>query len=275
MTEVPVRPAATVLLLRDGREGLDVFMVRRRGDMGFAADALVFPGGRLDAGDGVIAARGDLCRLPAGTDARAGAFFVAALRETFEESGILLARTRAGARVGGAELARLAPARAAIARGTHSFADFLAREDLVLAADDLVPFAHWITPPVYPRRYDTMFFLALCPVDQTPTHDGIESVESLWITPAAALTAANDGAARVEFATRRNLEKLGRSASAAAAMETAARARIVTVLPEIETTPSGPVAHLPAEAGYGGTVFDFGPAAAPGAAPARPNERRS
>jgi 8-oxo-dGTP pyrophosphatase MutT (NUDIX family) len=257
VTAVAIRPAATVLLLRDASDGLEVFMVRRHHLMGFAGDALVFPGGRLDDGDAALAARADLCAPVAGEDLQARTFRVGALRETFEEGGILLAREN-GALIESARAQALGHERAAIAEGTVSFADMLTRENLVLAPDLLVPFAHWITPPVYPKRYDTMFFLAAVPPGQTGTHDGTESVDSVWITPAAALAAGDGGAARVEFATRRNLEKLGRSKRVAEALAAAACAPIVTVLPVIESTAEGRLARLPREADYGGTEFDFG-----------------
>lgn len=258
MTVVAIRPAATVLLLRDAAAGLEVFMVRRHHLMGFAGDALVFPGGRLDDSDAALAARVDLCASPAGLDPRAQSFRVGALRETFEESGVLVAREQ-GALISGDRAEALGGERAAIAGGALSFAAFLEREQLSLATDLLVPFAHWITPPVYSKRYDTMFFLTAVPPGQTGIHDGTESVGSVWITPAAALAAGANGSARVEFATRRNLEKLGRSRSVAAALAAAACASIVTVLPVIETTPEGRRARLPREADYGGTEFDFGP----------------
>lgn len=257
MTET--RPAATVLLLRDGGAGLDllgleVFMVRRHRLMGFAGDALVFPGGRIDAADRALARRSELCAPLAGADETAMAFRIGALRETFEEGGILLAR-KDGRLVDAACVDALRGDRAAVASGELAFADLLAREGLTPAPDLLLPFAHWITPPVFPKRYDTMFFLAAAPADQVAVHDGEESVDSIWITPARALT--GKGMGKLEFVTRRNLEKLGRSRTAAEALEAARASRIVTVLPVIEERPEGRRAHLPPEAGYGGPVFDF------------------
>ncbi len=251
MTET--RPAATVLLLRDGGAGLEVFMVRRHHAMGFAGGALVFPGGRIDETDRALAARGDLCAPTAGADQTAMAWRVGAIRETFEESGILLAR-RGGRLVDAAGTAALGADRTALARGETVLADLLARETMTVAVDLLVPFAHWITPPLFPKRYDTMFFLAAAPTDQIAVHDGMESVGSHWITPARAL--AGDGG-RLEFVTRRNLEKLNRAPTAARALEMARTSPIVTVLPALEETPRGRQARLPAEAGYGGCVFDF------------------
>ncbi len=258
MSSGDLRPAATVLLLRDEPAGLEVYMVRRHRLMGFAGDALVFPGGRVDAADSLLASRPGLRAAVAGIDAPAMAFRVGALRETFEEGGILLAREQGtGVLLSGERAKALSGHRAAIAAGALPFAEFLARENLVLAPDLLVPFAHWITPPVYAKRYDTMFFLAAAPSGQRAVHDGQESVDSQWITPAHALAAGDAGTSRVEFATRRNLEKLGRSASVESAVAAARGARIVTVLPVIEEGPQGVIAHLPPDADYGGTVFDF------------------
>ncbi|MCC6915611.1 MAG: NUDIX domain-containing protein, partial [Rhodospirillaceae bacterium] len=174
MTET--RPAATVLLLRDGGAGLEVFMGRRHPLTGFAGDALVFPGGRIDDADRAFARRG-VCARVAGEDETATAFRVGALRETFEESGVLLARTNG----------RPAGAACAPARGGRAFAEFLEGEGLVLATDLLVPFAHWITPEgLFPNRFDTMFFLAAAPAGQVAAHDGEELVDSCWIAPARA-----------------------------------------------------------------------------------------
>lgn len=190
------------------------------------------------------------------------AFRIGALRETFEESGILLARTE-GRLVDAACVGTLGPARVAVARGDLGFADVLARHALTLAADLLVPFAHWITPPVFPKRYDTMFFLAAAPADQVAVHDGEESVDSLWITPGAALTVAGSASGtatrtgKLEFVTRRNLEKLSRQRTVAEALAAARASRIVTVQPVVEETGAGRRAHLPLDAGYGGPTFDF------------------
>ena len=258
MNKAAPRPASTVLLLRDGIEGLEVFMVRRYRLMGFAGDALVFPGGRLDEADSALASDPSHCAGAPDEDLSQAAFRVGALRETFEEGGILLAREEGSAAlVGGARAKALGAERQAVAEGRFPFAALLARERLELAIDLLVPFAHWITPPVYPKRYDTMFYLAAAPANQEAAHDGQESVDSLWITPVQALAAGDAGTVRLEFATRRNLEKIGRSSRVEQAMAAARGARLVTVLPVIEDAPGGRIAHLPPEADYGGAVFDF------------------
>jgi len=224
--------------------------------MGFAGDALVFPGGRIDPADADLAADASLCPALRGIDALGMSYRVGALRETFEESGVLLARDQNGL-IDGARVSALEKDRRDIAASAPRFAELLVRETLVLAVDLLVPFAHWITPPIYPKRYDTMFFLAAAPDGQAAAHDGTESVDSRWVTPHSALAAGESASVRLEFATRRNLEKLGLSASVDAALRAAETGAVVTVLPEIIDGPKGRTARLPENAGYGGPSFDF------------------
>jgi 8-oxo-dGTP pyrophosphatase MutT (NUDIX family) len=249
---VPARPASTVLLLRDGAEGLEVFMVVRHRQIEFASGALVFPGGRVDPGDRAIAEA-----LPGLGPPEAGALRVAAVRETFEECGVLLARPRGAAELlDAARLARIeAEHRAALCRGERPFAEVLAAEDLLPATDRLVPFAHWITPVSRPKRFDTHFFLAAAPPDQAARHDGGESVESVWIRPAQALAETEAGLRKLVFATRMNLVRLARYASVQQAFAEAAAAPVVTVLPESVETPQGRMLRIPREAGYGGELF--------------------
>ncbi len=157
------RPASTILLLRDRPSGLETFMVVRHHEIDFASGALVFPGGRMEAADG------DVARSLAPSDPLA-AFKVAAIREAFEECGVLLARAQG-------EAAFVPAARLSALDRAAPFADLLARERLVPALDALVPFAHWITPDFVPKRFDTHFFLALTPEDHVLAHDGRETVE--------------------------------------------------------------------------------------------------
>ena len=169
MNEVAMpRPAATVLLLRDGAGGIEVFMQVRHQDMKFASGALVFPGGRVDPEDHELATNAELSPATAGLDPLAGALRVAAIRETFEESGVLLARPRGEAALVSAERLR------GLSAGAHGFAQMLTDEGLTLAADLLVHFAHWITPVHNPRRFDTHFFALATPFDQVGAHDGTD-----------------------------------------------------------------------------------------------------
>jgi 8-oxo-dGTP pyrophosphatase MutT (NUDIX family) len=240
-----------VLLLRDGAAGLEVFMVERHHQIDFATGALVFPGGQVDAADAdpALAAR---CAGAGALDETARALRVAAIRETFEEAGVLLARRRgAAALVSAAELAGIeARHRAALHAGERTLAEIATHEDLELALDLLVPFAHWITPVFMPKRFDTWFFVVAAPADQLALHDGHESVDSLWIRPCDADSARSAGRRTIIFPTLLNVRKLGRAATVAEALANARREPIVTVLPRIEKRGETPTMVLPADAGY-------------------------
>jgi 8-oxo-dGTP pyrophosphatase MutT (NUDIX family) len=247
---VPVRPAATVLLVRDSEAGLEVFMVVRHHKIDFASGALVFPGGSVDAGDHAIAADSAICGAATALDERDRLSRVAALRETFEECGVLLARPR-GLDEG------LGARDVEIAEKSHgrSFSELIAAENLELALDALIPFAHWITPPILPKRFDTRFYIATAPSDQIAIHDGSESVDSVWISPTLALKAADAGTYTLVFATRLNLQLLAQSADVASALSAARARRVVTVEPIAIKTETGYTMRIPIEAGYGGELF--------------------
>ncbi len=192
-----MRSAATVLVLRDTAAGPEVFMVRRHEGTAFMGGAHVFPGGRVDGAD-LDAADDRWCdgiagaatRLADVTTAEAVAFHHAAARELFEEAGVLLARDRSGAFVslaGDATHARFKQYRADVHGASRSLGDVIERESLRLALDALVPFAHWVTPPVDVRRFDTRFFVTRVPPAQVPAHDETETTESAWMTAAGAI----------------------------------------------------------------------------------------
>ena len=260
--EATARPAATIMLLRDGPFGIEVFMVVRHHAIAFAAGALVFPGGRVEETDHDLAIRD--CPNPDGLDTDALAFRVAAIRETFEECGVLLARPLGTDRlIDGASLKRLEDQhRAALNAGSIGFDAVLGSEALQPAPDLLVHFAHWITPANQPKRYDTHFFLAEAPVEHLAVHDGGEAVDSLWITPERALADTEAGRFKLVFATAKNLEKLGRAGTVKQAMANARAATVVTVQPKgtkLEGTKR--LMRIPEEADYGGSEFivDFMP----------------
>ena len=234
------RPAATILLLRDRPSGLEIFMVVRHHEIDFAAGALVFPGGRMEAADA------ELGQGLAPSDPLAP-LKVGAIREAFEECGVLLARAE-----GKADF--VPAARLSALDRTAPFADLLARENLIPAIDALVPFAHWITPDFVPKRFDTHFFLALAPHDHALLHDGRETVDSVWISPREAL-AEHGRRFKLLFPTYRNLWKLAAHADADSALAAARAAPVVTVQPEKTTVDGGPGLKIPAEAGYGGEAF--------------------
>ena len=249
-------PAATILMLRDGTAGLEVFMVVRHHQIDFASGALVFPGGKVAAGDSHVRRR---CTGVDDADDVALALQVGAIREAFEECGVLLAR-EAGKQdlVSAARLLQLQPYRDALVKNEVSISDFLHREDLVLACDLLQPFAHWVTPTMMPKRFDTWFYLARAPADHLAIHDGHESVDSVWINPAAALSGAQTGQYTVIFPTRLNIEMLGTSSSVDEAMTMARSRTIVPVLPWTEKRDTGVFLCIPAEAGYSITEEKMG-----------------
>ncbi len=248
-TQVPL--AATVLLLRDSAAGLEVLMVTRHAEVVFAGGALVFPGGRLDPEDSAPELVGQVRAVP-GIDAAQMALRVCAIRETFEEAGLLLARERGSdTLLAGDQLVALVKRLTTQLGRAPSFNELATQGAIELATDLLVPFAHWITPVLRPKRYDTYFFLAPAPPDQQAQHDGHEAVASVWVPPTQA---AADGAAhrvKMIFATRFNLQKLARSNDAQSAFAAARADTIVTVCPEYRESPKGTLWCIPIEAGYG------------------------
>jgi 8-oxo-dGTP pyrophosphatase MutT (NUDIX family) len=208
------RPATTVMLLRPSAAGdmaslLEVFMVVRHHQIDAFSGALVFPGGKLEVADG-----DPRLRTRAGgadkIDDEQLKFRVAGVREAFEECGILLARKRgARALVAAVDLEGIEQRwRKKLSDDEASIVDLVEAEDLELATDLMVPYAHWITPTFAPKRFDTWFFLAEAPQDQVALHDGIESVDSLWIQPRQAIDEAEAGRRTLVHATLKNLELL-------------------------------------------------------------------
>ena len=253
-------PSATVMLLRDGDEGLEVFMVVRHQRSDVHGGALVFPGGRVDPEDHELAADASLFPQRDDDDASLAPMRVAAVRETFEECGVLFARPRGeSALLGAGRLRAIETAhRDAMVRGERSFRAILAAEDLVLAPEAMAYFAHWISPERSPKRFDTRFFLAVAPSDQVALHDGLEAVESVWLTADIALERARAGTYTVVFPTHMNLRKLGRHRSSVEAMEAARASRIVTVITQQERVGDGfRVLRIPREADYGAELFEF------------------
>jgi 8-oxo-dGTP pyrophosphatase MutT (NUDIX family) len=256
------RPASTILLLRDGARELEVFMMVRHHQIEFNSGALVFPGGSVDAGDKEIVARADLYSGGEGLSESDRGFRIAAIRETFEESGILLARVKAtGSPIDAGRAGEIADAhRIALNEHKISFLDILADNGLELALDKLVPYAHWITPEGMPKRFDTWFFLAAAPADQIGAHDGRESTDSIWVSPREAVEGGESGRFNLPFPTTRNLIRLASQPSVSAALEHARSLAIVTVMPVMIKTDTGRQLRIPREAGYDGEVFEVGAA---------------
>jgi 8-oxo-dGTP pyrophosphatase MutT (NUDIX family) len=248
MPATPV-PSGTIVLLRDGAAGLEMFMVVRHHQIDFASGALVFPGGKVAPmdEDPAVAERCD----GADPDPVLRAVQIGAIREAFEEAGVLLARPAGSdALVDGERVLALDADIASLNAGAQTLREFLERENLRLACDALTRFAHWVTPEMMPKRFDTHFFLAAAPDDQVLAHDGHESVDSVWITPDQAVADAGAGTRTVIFPTLRNVEMLGQAQSVAQALEQARAREIVTVLPWTEKREDGVWLRIPEAAGY-------------------------
>ena len=243
-------PAATVVLLRPGAAGgIEIFMVVRHHQIDFASGALVFPGGKADKQDFAD----ELAPHLAGADADRNmrAMQVASIREAFEESGVLLARPAGSDDLVDAERLRALEAyRDRLHGGELTVAEFAAKEELVFACDQLVHFAHWITPEMMPKRFDTHFFLALAPADHLAVHDGHESVDSVWINAAEALAAGESGKYTIIFPTARNIAKIAEFPNPEAALRQTRLDEVVTVLPWTERRSDGNYLRIPEAAGY-------------------------
>lgn len=253
------RDAASVLLLRDGPAGVEVFMERRHLETDFVGGAYVFPGGRVDAADSLP---DSLCRGL--DDAQASAklgltegglsFWVAAVRECFEEAGVLFAYDRSG------ELIDLHDERAAASYAGHR--DALNRneltlgtlaelEGLVLATDRIAYWSHWITPEGMPRRYDTRFFVAEMLPRQTAVHDDGELTSSAWVRPAEAIERALAHEWMIILPTLKNLDQLARFPSAKAAVEAAqAQTEVTCIVPRVLERDGHARVVLPGDDGY-------------------------
>ena len=212
------KPAATVLLVRDIQgEGLEVFLIERAAKTNFGG-AYVFPGGKVDLEDS-SGRLSDMCQGVSDENASAAlgidkgglAYWVAVIRECFEEAGILLAYRKDGSNFDPedeAENERFIDFRNRLNDGEPVLAEMCKGEELFLATDRLAYLAHWITPKVEKRRYDTRFFIAQAPEGQEAIHDGSESVNSIWIKPEDALKQFEEGNLLMIMPTIKNLESI-------------------------------------------------------------------
>ena len=243
-------PAATVLLLRAGQPQLQVFMVVRHHQIDSASGALVFPGGKVDPADRDPALR-PFVTAGASLDDTELAFRVAAIREAFEECGVLLARER-GSRttLSAARLATLEDYRQSLVNGEATMLDLVLREKLDLAGDMLVAYSHWVTPAFVPKRFDTWFFLAHVPHGQLAVHDGEEAVDSVWISPSEALADLAAKRRIIVFPTRLNLMMLDEDRTPDQAIAVARVRPIKTVQPWIVEREGHKWLTIPADAGY-------------------------
>lgn len=253
----PPRPAATIVLMREARPGLQILLLRRARSSGFVPGAWVFPGGRVDTADGVSRVADRLLGPDAATAAsRLGmssdaeptplAYYVAALREAFEETGLLVGRAldaHRGHPPGAGDL-RVSALRKALMADEVTFSEVL--DALGCRGGGAVEYiAHWITPVVEPRRYDTRFFAASVPEGSEPVLDPREMTHALWLTPAEALARYRDGALPMVFPTIKTLESLTAFRSPAQALAAFAAREIPAILPRLVTTPTGIGLELP------------------------------
>lgn len=259
---VPIRDAATVLALRDGATGIEVFMVKRDSRLTFLGGAYVFPGGAADEADRDERFEQVLTSFDAEETARAldlddptraRAYMVAALRELFEEAGILLARSD------GCWIAldgddprarRIRAERPRVAAGEAAFIDLLIREELSLAADCLHHFAHWITPEGAPRRFDTHFFVAPMPEGQDARHDMVESVDGMWVSPGDALASYARKEIELVPPTIVTLDRLALHGDTGEVLEAAATLEVIPVWPKISVEEDDVTILYPGDADY-------------------------
>lgn len=266
------RHAATVLLLREDTSEnggqIQVLMTRRHADLKFMGGMWVFPGGVLsdsDGSDAALAALPEGCHSPSCERLQTPqgvrlsrreclAMTIAACRETFEETGVLLVRKQDGSACDPATIARLQSERRAVTSGALSFADMLAREGLQLDIARLIYWAHWITPSAGPRRFDTRFFAIAAPPGQSAAPDLSEASELLWMSPAALLEKSRGGTMPIARPTVFNLVDLDaaicRHATLDALFAAEAERTVLPIMPKLIADRTAPVLLMPWDASY-------------------------
>ena len=251
------KEASTVIILRPTivREHgpFEVLMVQRHPDSLFVPDCYVFPGGCIDDDDS-SQELASFCRgldrqmafqilVDMPSEAMALGAWVAATRETFEETGILLSSDLP-------DIPTLARCRRQLLGGETSFLDILKRENLLLSVDRLYYFAHWITPEFLPYRYDVRFFVTLAPKDQEAMHDGIELTGHTWITPRRALDEYGQNRFNMVLPTIMTLRELDRFDSIEAVMQSMAAKNVPSILTRVAKRDGRLVEIMP-----DGTIF--------------------
>jgi 8-oxo-dGTP pyrophosphatase MutT (NUDIX family) len=249
------RPAATVITVRDSANGYEILMLRRNLNSDFVGGAYVFPGGSVDESDtGPAAQRLAEASRRLGLQSGGLAYYIAGLRELFEEAGLLIACDAVGEPVqlnDPESTHRLAASRHEVNAGTLKFIEMMEREGLLLDLRGLEYVAHWVTPVGPPRRFDTRFFVALAPPGQVATHDAGETVADQWIRPVDALDAHARGELEMIFPTIRNLEAIAHLSSSREVIDYAKSLNdIVRVEPRIVTRNGEVQILLPGNDGY-------------------------
>jgi len=244
------RPAATIVLMRDGAEGVEILLLRRTRTAGFVPGAYVFPGGRVDRGDAeehIVAhldgldATAAAARLElADADPPALAYYLAALREAFEETGILVGRRADGSEPPtAAESREMDAVRDDLMGGRIGFADAMDRMGCRLDGGAVEYLAHWITPEPEPRRYDTRFFAARVRDGASVIVDPREMTDAVWLTPASALRRNEEGTLPMVFPTIHTLRDLRSFQDVDAVLAALRRRRIPAIMPRLVMTPTG------------------------------------
>lgn len=264
MSHFPTRHAATMIVLRDHEGQIEVLMTRRHADLAILGGNWVFPGGTLAQADQSRAAQErvkgsphfDLRDLDGAPLLRSLtlALAFAACRETFEETGVLLARREDGAPIGPAQLARLQSERQHIAADPERFPAALARESLQIDLDGLIYWAHWITPSAATRRFDTRFFVARAPDSHALDADTYETTHCAWLAPHEVLERARCEEMRVATPTLYNLEELRacivRHGTLDELLAALTNRRVATIMPKVLRAPHEHVIVMPWDAQY-------------------------
>jgi 8-oxo-dGTP pyrophosphatase MutT (NUDIX family) len=257
----PVAPrhASTVVLLRDAADGMQAYLLRRTQTMAFAAGMYVFPGGSVDPRDEMLddaawvgPAPTEWAGLLSADERMAKALVCAAVRETFEESGVLLAGPGPDTVVADTTGADWEADRLALIARELSLAGMLARRGLVLRADLLRPWAHWITPEFEPKRFDTRFFVAALPQGQRTRDVGGEADRVAWVRPSDALAAAEAGEMGMLPPTAFTLSEVAAYGDVAAVLAAGDARDIKPVLPKVVIDGDDARLLLPHDAGYPG-----------------------
>ena len=263
--------AATVMLIREtgSANPFEVLLMRRHDRQSFMAKAFVYPGGQLDDADcepglaelanGLTAEEAkQFLNEPDLSDEKALGLFFAAVRETFEESGVLLAETTTGKPLDFTDPAtrqRFAEYRTMILQQEMNLVALAEKEGLVFQLNNLKPYARWVTPEVEKKRFDTRFFLATLPPDQKPIHDAREMTETLWIEPDKALSKQQKGDILLMPPTLKTLEEMANQPSRTDAYARASSAPIQPNMPEISAEGDSIVIKLPHDPDYSITEF--------------------
>ena len=255
---VQPRSSSAIMLLRDTPSGqaIEVFMVRRVIQSDFMPDVYVFPGGSVSADDRAAEQADQVCMPvaptaadPEGRTKLGSGVRAAAIRELFEEAGVLLAnRTGQVLAISDEDVPRFAAYRQAFNGRKGSLVELARAENLQLATDQLGYFAHWITPEGMPKRFDTHFFLTTAPAEQVAAHDRLETSEGLWITPADALARSELGEFPLVFATIYQLRDLARFQTVAEALAATTTHHVDTHMPVLVQEDGKSRVYLPDDA---------------------------